>query len=273
MRRQYIVENSSTDSSIDERDVPPLGQRRLSLYEDSTDDENDPPSLRERHMVDSDSDSGSSFDASSLTYRQLAHRYGWNDNSSDSSDGSSVPSLEHDSDDSIENEIRYLLPVVGGTPRNPKPIWFPEDEFSYHETSSVSSSASSHTSSSSSDDSSHSGQGPFPFEFIDLLHLSVFEDQMRNHRLNSCLTWESWIHSTDEDQTNQHLGERERQRAQCDKHYLPPSRCKIEDLNFDFHPCHNKNDEDTETSEPMAAMSDTPDSLITSAHGSNALRQ
>ena len=258
MRRRYVVENSSVDSSIDERDVPPLGQRRLSLYEDSTDDENDPPSLRERHMVDSDSDSDSSFDASSLTYRQLARRYGWYESSSDSSDDSSVPSLEHDSDDSIENEIRYLLPMVGGTPRNPKPIWFPEDEISYHETSSVSSSASSYTSSSSSDDSSRSGQGPFPFEFVDLLHLSVFDNQMRNHGRNSRLTWEStaapplpWIHSIGDDQVNQQLAERARQQAQYDKHYLPPSRCKIEELDFDFHPCPNRNDEDAETSEPM----------------------
>ena len=76
MRRRCAVENSSVDPSIDERDVPLLGQRRLSLYEDSTDDENNPPSLRERHMVDSNSDSDSSFDASSLTYRQLARRYG-----------------------------------------------------------------------------------------------------------------------------------------------------------------------------------------------------
>ena len=234
MRRRYVVENSSIDSSIDERDVPPLGQRRLSLYEDSTDDEDDPPSLRERHMVDSDSDSDS---PSSLIYRQLARRYGWYESSSDSSDGSSVPSLEQDSDDSIENEIRYLLPMVGGTPRNPKPIWFLEDEISYHETSSVSSSASSHTSSSSSDDSSLSGQGPFPFEFIDLLHLSVFDDQLQNHMLNNCLTWEStaapplpWIYDIGEDQTNQHLAERAQQRAHCDKHYLPPSRCEIEGL-------------------------------------------
>ena len=188
MHRRYVVENSPDDSSIDERDVPPLGQRRLSLYEDSTDDEDDPPSLRERHMVDSDSDSDS---PSSLIYRQLARRYGWYESSSDSSDGSSVPSLEHDSDDSIENVIRCLLPMVGGTPCNPKPIWFLEDEISYHETSSVSSSASSHTSSSSSDDSSLSGQGPFPFEFIDLLHLSVFDDQLQNHMLKNCLTWES----------------------------------------------------------------------------------
>ena len=49
----------------------------------------------------------------------------------------------------------------------------------------------SHTSSSSSDDSSLSGQGPFPFEFIDLLHLSVFDDQLQNHTLRNCLTWES----------------------------------------------------------------------------------
>ena len=139
MHRRYVVENSSGDSSIDERDVPPLGQRRLSLYEDSADDEDDPPSLRERHMVDSDSDSDS---PSSPIYRQLARRYGWYESSSDSSDSSSVPSLEHDSDDSIENETCYLLPMVGGTPRNPKPIWFLEDEISYHETSSVSSSAS-----------------------------------------------------------------------------------------------------------------------------------
>ena len=280
IRRRCIVDDSSVDSSIDERDIPPLGQRRSSLYDDSTDDESDPPSLRERHMVDSDSNSNSSFDASSLTYRQLARRYGWNDGSSNPSDGSSVPSLEDDSDDSIENEIRYLLPMVGGTPRNPKPIWFPEDEISYHETSSVSSSASSHTSSSSSNDSSRSGQGPFPFEFIDLLHHSTFEDQMRNHRLNSCLTWESWTHGVDVDRTNQRLIERARQRAQYDKHYLPPSRCKIEDLDFDFHPCHNENDEDTETFEPMVvppsepalATPDAISSLITPDAGSEVDR-
>ena len=148
MRVRYIAENSSADSSIDENDVPPLGQRRLSLYEESSDDEDDMPPLRERHMVDSDSDSDSPL---SPAYRQLARRYGWYESSSDSSDNSSVPSLEYDSEDSIEDEIRYLLPVAGGTPLSPKSIWFLEDEISYHETSSVSSSASSYASSSSSD--------------------------------------------------------------------------------------------------------------------------
>ena len=199
MRLRHVVENSSADSSIDENDVPPLGQRRSSLHEDSSDDGDDAPPLRERHMVDPDSDSDSPL---SLTYRQLARRHGWYESSSDSSDGSSVPSLEHDSDDSIENETRHLLPMTGGTPRNPRPIWFLEDEISYHETSSVSSSASSYTSSSSSDNSSHSGQGPFPFEFIDLLHLSVFNDQLRDHTLKSCLTWESAIAPSLPDDSN-----------------------------------------------------------------------
>ena len=187
MHRRYVIENSSGDSSIDERDVPHLVQRRSSLHEDSSDDEDDPLPLRERCMVALDPDSDS---LSTRTYRQLARRHGWHESSSDSSDGSSVPSLEHDSDDSIENEMRYLLPMVGGTPRNPRPIWFLEDEISYHETSSVSSSASSHASSSSSDGSSHSGQGPFPFEFIDPLHLHTFNDQLKDHMLKGCLTWE-----------------------------------------------------------------------------------
>ena len=165
IRLRYIIENSSTHSSIDENDIPSLGQRRSSLYDESSDDEDDVPPLMARYMVDSDSDSDSPL---SPTYRQLARRYGWYESSSDSSDGSSVPSLEHDSDDSIENEIRYLLPMAGGTPRNPRPIWFLEDEMSYHETSSVSSSASSHTSSSSSDNSSEVDRAPF------LLNSSIY---------------------------------------------------------------------------------------------------
>ena len=230
-----------------------------------------------RHMVDSDSDSNSPL---SMTCRQLARRYGWYESSSNSSDDSSVPSLDYDSEDSIEVATRYLIPVAGGTPLHPKSTWFLEDEISYHETSSVSSSASSHTSSSNSDDSSRSGQGPFPFEFVDLLHLSVFDDQMQNRRLNSCLTWEPtaapplpWIYDIGEDQTNQHLAERAQQRAHCDKHYLPPSRCKIEDLEFNFRPCYNKNDEDAEMSEPKPTTPDTVSSLIFSTHGSNALRR
>ena len=189
MRLRYVAENSSADSSIDENDVPPLGQRRLSLYEESSDDssidEDDIPPLRERHMVDSDSDSDSPL---SPAYRQLARRYGWYESSSDSSDNSSVPSLEYDSEDSIEDEIRYLIPVAGGTPLSPKSIWFLEDEISYHETSSVSSSASSYASSSSSDYSSHSvhGNNGLPFEFIDLWHISVFNEQLLDHMLKSC---------------------------------------------------------------------------------------
>ena len=121
MRLRYIADNSSADSSIDENDVPPLGQRRLSLYEESSDEEDDVPPLMARHMVDSDSDSDSPL---SPAYRQLAHRYGWYESSSDSSDNSSVPSLEYDSEDSIEDEIRYLLPVAGGTPLSPNPYGF-----------------------------------------------------------------------------------------------------------------------------------------------------
>ena len=182
MHLRYIIENSSTNSSIDENDMPSLGQRRSSLYEESSDDEDDTPPLMARHMVDSDSDSDSPL---SPTYRQSARRYGWYESSSDSSDDSSVPSLEYDSDDSIEDEIYYLLPVAGGTPLSPEPIWFLEDEISYHETSSVSSSASSYAFSSSSDCSSRSAHGNngFPFEFIDLLHVSVFNDQLLDHML------------------------------------------------------------------------------------------
>ena len=59
------------------------------------------PARMERHLVDSDSDS-------SMEYRRLAHRYGWYEGSSESSDNSSVPSLDYGSED---DDTRDLVPV------------------------------------------------------------------------------------------------------------------------------------------------------------------
>ena len=72
--RDLLTKDVSNDSSVDEDDVPPL---------------------RQRHLIDSDSDV-----ESSSAYRYLAHRYGWYEDSSGSSDDSSVSSLEYDSEDS-----------------------------------------------------------------------------------------------------------------------------------------------------------------------------
>jgi hypothetical protein len=178
LRARSIDKDISDDSSVDEDDAPPLIQH---------------------HLIDSDSDS-----ESSSAYRYLARRYGWYEDSSGSSDDSSVPSLEYDTEDSIEVATRYLIPVFGGTPLHPKSTWFLEDEISYHDTSSVSSSATNYTSSSSSDCSSHStrGNNGLPFDSIHLWHISVFNEQLICHMLKSATTWRPTIPPTLPDDDN-----------------------------------------------------------------------
>ena len=67
----------------------------------------------------------------------------------------------------------------------------------------------------------------------------------------STLTFEqttapSASNNADVERRNRYLTMSARRRAHYDKHHLPPSQCRLEDLEFDFHSCHS---EDTGTSE------------------------
>ena len=168
-----------------------LSVEHRDICDDSSDDDDDVQALRERHLVDSDSDSP-------LEYRCLARRYEWYASSSGSSDSSSLPFLEYDTEDSIEAEICDLIPVAGRTPLSPKFATFLEDEILYHETSSVSSSATNCASSSSSDCSTQGDNG-LPADSIHLWHIAAFNEQLQCHMLKSARTWRLSLTLPDDD--------------------------------------------------------------------------
>ena len=110
---------------------------------------------------------------------------------SESSDDSSVPPLEYGFENDDEDSIRDLIPVGRGP--------FPSDEFSYHETSNVSSSATSDASSSSSDPSLRGVNGS-PTDSIRFLGIDTFHEQLCLHMAEHAGTWthdyEVYAHSS-----------------------------------------------------------------------------
>jgi hypothetical protein len=61
-------------------------------------------------------------------------------------------------------------------------------------------------------------------------------------------------YNSGEDQREQYLAKRAQKRAYYDKHYLPPSQCGIEDLEFDFRPSHSRDDDDSEAPDPTPTV-------------------
>ena len=57
-------------------------------------------------------------------------------------------------------------------------------------------------------------------------------------------------YDADDDRRRRYLAKKARRRAYYDKHYLPPSQCRIEDIEFDSRSYHSRDSEDTETSKP-----------------------